>query len=80
MPKIKHDRLSSAPTASTHPYRNKKIAKSDSNNGTSQGVNLITPNTSLGQHFLKNPAVVTAIVDKAAIRNTDIVLEIGPGT
>jgi len=44
------------------------------------GANLITPNTSLGQHFLKNPAVVTAIVTKAAIHPTDVVLEIGPGT
>ena len=43
-------------------------------------VNLITPNTSLGQHFLKNPAVVSAIVQKASIRSTDVVLEIGPGT
>lgn len=33
-----------------------------------------------GQHFLKNMSVVKAIVAKAAIRPTDIVLEIGPGT
>lgn len=37
-------------------------------------------NTGLGQHILKNPLVVEAIVDKAALRNTDTVLEIGPGT
>ena len=42
--------------------------------------NLITPNTSIGQHFLKNPAVVTAIVQKSGIKPTDVVLEIGPGT
>jgi 18S rRNA (adenine1779-N6/adenine1780-N6)-dimethyltransferase len=42
--------------------------------------NLIAPNTSLGQHFLKNPAVVSAIVAKAAIQPTDTILEIGPGT
>lgn len=41
---------------------------------------LLTPNTSIGQHFLKNPAIVDAIVAKANIRNTDITLEIGPGT
>lgn len=46
----------------------------------SNSVNLITPNTSLGQHFLKNPAVVAAIVQKAALKSTDVVLEIGPGT
>ncbi|OMJ75675.1 hypothetical protein SteCoe_25145 [Stentor coeruleus] len=33
-----------------------------------------------GQHILKNPMIVKAIIDKSAIRSTDIVLEIGPGT
>ncbi len=35
---------------------------------------------SRGQHFLKNPLIINAIVDKAAVRSTDTVLEIGPGT
>ncbi len=35
---------------------------------------------SRGQHFLTNPLVVNSIVDKAAVRSTDTVLEIGPGT
>ena len=35
---------------------------------------------SKGQHFLKNPLVVNGIVAKAAIKTTDTVLEIGPGT
>ncbi len=34
----------------------------------------------LGQHILKNPLVVKSIVEKAALRGSDIVLEIGPGT
>merc|ERR1712080_370966 len=34
----------------------------------------------LGQHILKNPLVVQAIIDKSALRRTDTVLEIGPGT
>lgn len=42
--------------------------------------NLIAPNTSLGQHFLKNPAVISAIIQKAGVKSTDVVLEIGPGT
>ncbi|KAJ8905805.1 hypothetical protein NDN08_002310 [Rhodosorus marinus] len=33
-----------------------------------------------GQHLLKNPLIVQTIVDKAAIRSSDVVLEIGPGT
>ena len=35
---------------------------------------------SLGQHLLKNPLVTQAMLDKAAIKGTDTVLEIGPGT
>ncbi|KAI8466240.1 MAG: dimethyladenosine transferase [Monoraphidium minutum] len=35
---------------------------------------------SKGQHILKNPMVVQAIVDKAGVKATDVVLEIGPGT
>jgi 18S rRNA (adenine1779-N6/adenine1780-N6)-dimethyltransferase len=34
----------------------------------------------LGQHILKNPLVVKSIVEKSALRASDIVLEIGPGT
>ena len=53
--------------------------KKDENLKTAS-TNLITPNTSIGQHFLKNPAVVTAIIQKSGIKPTDVVLEIGPGT
>ena len=35
---------------------------------------------SLGQHILKNPLVVKGIIEKAGIRATDTVLEVGPGT
>lgn len=37
-------------------------------------------NKSLGQHILKNPLVATAIVEKANIQPSDVVLEVGPGT
>lgn len=37
-------------------------------------------NTDLGQHILKNPLVAQGIVDKAKIKPSDIVLEVGPGT
>ena len=33
-------------------------------------------NTSLGQHILKNPLVVISMVDKAALKSTDTVLEV----
>lgn len=37
-------------------------------------------NTDLGQHILKNPQIAQGIVDKAEIKPSDVVLEIGPGT
>ncbi|KAJ3309019.1 dimethyladenosine transferase [Blyttiomyces sp. JEL0837] len=37
-------------------------------------------NKELGQHILKNPLVVDSIVEKANLKPTDAVLEIGPGT
>lgn len=37
-------------------------------------------NTTLGQHILKNPMIVQSLVEKSALRSTDTVLEIGPGT
>lgn len=37
-------------------------------------------NKGFGQHILKNPLVIQAIVEKAAVQPTDIILEIGPGT
>ena len=89
MPKNKRIRRS-GPTAasSSAPYSLSDKSSSSSNNDASSSSrnkpegasNLVAPNTSLGQHFLKNPAVVTAIVAKAALKSTDTVLEIGPGT
>ncbi|KAL7554138.1 hypothetical protein ACHAWF_017540, partial [Thalassiosira exigua] len=86
MPKNKRARRSGPSAASSSaPYSlaSRASAPQPSNLNTSKSsasANLIAPNTSLGQHFLKNPAVVTAIVAKAAIKPTDSVLEIGPGT
>jgi len=36
--------------------------------------------TEQGQHILKNPLVIASLVEKAGLRSTDTVLEIGPGT
>ena len=73
-----------AAAATVHVPRSLSSTSTTMNSSTPQNVrnhnNLIAPNTSIGQHFLKNPAVITAIVDKAAIQLTDTVLEIGPGT
>lgn len=74
-------------TSASAPYslasrdaRTNSAKNSGQSASSAASANLIAPNTSLGQHFLKNPAVVTAIVAKAAIKPTDTVLEIGPGT
>ena len=84
MPKNKRARRSDPSAASSsapYPLSSRQPAhQSISTDDKSSGANLIAPNTSLGQHFLKNPAVVTAIVAKAALKPTDVVLEIGPGT
>ncbi|XP_050302219.1 probable dimethyladenosine transferase isoform X2 [Anthonomus grandis grandis] len=37
-------------------------------------------NKDYGQHILKNPMVITSMIEKSALRPTDTVLEIGPGT
>ncbi|KAF6845204.1 dimethyladenosine transferase [Colletotrichum musicola] len=42
--------------------------------------NVFKFNTNVGQHILKNPGVADAIVNKAELKPTDTVLEIGPGT
>ena len=82
MPKTKRVRRSE-PSAASAPYSSSaRPAAAPAGDGPlkSAGTNLIAPNTSLGQHFLKNPAVVTAIVAKAGLKSTDTILEIGPGT
>lgn len=87
MPKAKNFRRSlrnepynTSETGTASPANERRESGQAVAKGGTIGLNLVTPNTSLGQHFLKNPAVVSAIVAKAAIRSTDVVLEIGPGT
>uniref|UniRef100_A0A8C6JQH1 rRNA adenine N(6)-methyltransferase n=3 Tax=Melopsittacus undulatus TaxID=13146 RepID=A0A8C6JQH1_MELUD len=45
-----------------------------------RGASGILFNTGAGQHILKNPLVVNSIIEKAALRRTDVILEVGPGT
>lgn len=37
-------------------------------------------NKDFGQHILKNPMVITSMIEKSGLLPTDTVLEIGPGT
>lgn len=72
MPKNPKKRSQPTPATASRPYQ--KPVAGPSNN------NLISANTTLGQHFLKNPAVISAIIQKAGVKGTDVVMEIGPGT
>ncbi|KXL45009.1 hypothetical protein M433DRAFT_67944 [Acidomyces richmondensis BFW] len=58
------------------PYAGAAVRKGKSKVGN----NVFKMNTDLGQHILKNPGVAQAIVDKADLKQSDIVLEVGPGT
>merc|ERR1712109_336168 len=60
-----------------HQAGSKTASTADAAGGNRQAM---TFNTGLGQHILKNPLVVQGLVEKAALRSTDTVLEIGPGT
>jgi 18S rRNA (adenine1779-N6/adenine1780-N6)-dimethyltransferase len=68
MGKLKQGKRNNA--ASSSPYDKAKTATN----------NVFKFNTNVGQHILKNPGVAEAIVNKAGLKPTDIVLEIGPGT
>ncbi|EHK39665.1 uncharacterized protein TrAtP1_006831 [Trichoderma atroviride] len=59
--------------ASSGPYEKPGDKNSKTNN-------VFKFNTNFGQHILKNPGVSDAIVDKAFLKPTDTVLEVGPGT
>jgi 18S rRNA (adenine1779-N6/adenine1780-N6)-dimethyltransferase len=80
MPKSSHKKRSLSSQNEPYALASSQKSRSCSSGAQPASVNLITPNTSLGQHFLKNPAVVSSIVQKAALKSTDVVLEIGPGT
>lgn len=75
MPKIRKDKRHSKISGSNSGGQ----ACSDGSSGQSVRT-LLAANTNIGQHFLRNPAVVDAIVERSAIKPTDICLEIGPGT
>ncbi|KAL8857130.1 MAG: hypothetical protein Q9178_006306 [Gyalolechia marmorata] len=56
------------------PYANSNSKPKQASN------NIFKMNTNIGQHVLKNPGVAQAIVDKADLKQSDIVLEVGPGS
>ncbi|RAH45960.1 dimethyladenosine transferase [Aspergillus brunneoviolaceus CBS 621.78] len=71
MPKVKQQKRNSASKA--NPY-------ADAAAKTKAANSIFKMNTDLGQHILKNPGVAQRIVEKAELKQSDVVLEIGPGT
>ncbi|PHH75011.1 hypothetical protein CDD80_2706 [Ophiocordyceps camponoti-rufipedis] len=69
MAKAKSKPLSRGSSATSTPY-----------DRPSKKTNVFKFNTNVGQHILKNPGVSDAIVEKAHLKPTDTVLEVGPGT
>lgn len=59
---------------------NKTHTKSTTTNDGAKKSSVFKMNTGIGQHILKNPLVAQGIVDRADIRPSDVVLEVGPGT
>lgn len=57
--------------------RKKGGATAAAGGGVKEGIRF---NKEFGQHILKNPLIITSMIDKAALQPTDTVIEIGPGT
>ncbi|KAI0035517.1 rRNA adenine dimethylase [Vararia minispora EC-137] len=66
-------------TRAHHPYAKPKNQKTEALS-SSNTRNPIFNTERYGQHILKNPSIAQDIVDKANLRPTDKVLEVGPGT
>jgi len=72
---------SSAPKKGDEVFSAAKSNKQDKGDDrTRQGQGFVFNTAGLGQHILKNPLIVNSIVEKANIKPSDTVLEIGPGT
>ncbi|KAL1956596.1 hypothetical protein VTO42DRAFT_7007 [Malbranchea cinnamomea] len=71
MPKVSRKKRNS--TKNAGPF-NQAAAKMNAANS------IFRMNTDIGQHILKNPLVAQAIVDKADLKQSDTVLEVGPGS
>ncbi|KAF7297167.1 rRNA adenine N(6)-methyltransferase [Mycena indigotica] len=79
MPRATSDKFTRAhqPSAKASSTKTASSSKADSSAGAR---NPIFKTEQFGQHILKNPLVAQGIVDKADLRATDHVLEVGPGT
>jgi 18S rRNA (adenine1779-N6/adenine1780-N6)-dimethyltransferase len=63
--------------AGSGPYDRKA---SKGSKGAVGSTNIFRFDKDIGQHILKNPGISDAIVEKAFLKPTDVVVEVGPGT
>ncbi|KAH8993579.1 rRNA adenine dimethylase [Lactarius hatsudake] len=77
MPRATSERFSKAHQPSA---KKSGTSKSHEDPSTSSVRNPIFNTERFGQHILKNPSIAQEIVEKANLRPTDKVLEVGPGT
>ncbi|KAH9036829.1 S-adenosyl-L-methionine-dependent methyltransferase [Lactarius pseudohatsudake] len=77
MPRATSERFSKAHQPSV---KKSGTSKGHENPSTSSVRNPIFNTERFGQHILKNPSIAQEIVEKANLRPTDKVLEVGPGT
>ncbi|WVQ83363.1 dimethyladenosine transferase [Cryptococcus sp. DSM 104549] len=78
MPKATSQHFKVQPTSAAS--RPKKSGESSATAAGGGARNHLFDTARFGQHILTNPLVAQGIVDKANLKPTDIVLEVGPGT
>ncbi|KAI0255667.1 S-adenosyl-L-methionine-dependent methyltransferase [Lactifluus subvellereus] len=76
MPRATSERFSKA----HQPSAKRNTSKGHGGSSSSSVRNPIFNTERFGQHILKNPSIAQEIVEKANLRPTDKVLEVGPGT
>ena len=63
--------------------KDKRNAFGNGDNSLSQDFqkhNIFQMNKSYGQHILTNPLIIKSLIEKADVKPSDVVLEVGPGT
>lgn len=81
MPKLHpKKRAGGGAASSSSPYGKPSSMGTGKSSGSATSNAIFKMNTDIGQHVLKNPGVAQAIVDKADLKQSDIVLEVGPGS
>eukprot|EP01062_Namystynia_karyoxenos_P073895 TRINITY_DN70711_c0_g1_i1.p1 TRINITY_DN70711_c0_g1~~TRINITY_DN70711_c0_g1_i1.p1 ORF type:complete len:360 (+),score=147.26 TRINITY_DN70711_c0_g1_i1:100-1080(+) len=80
MPKVAFNKKAADGATGFGKKRKRRLGAEGADSGERQGHHGIVFNKAFGQHILRNPLVINAIIDKAGLQQTDTVLEIGPGT